>query len=167
MSLGSAVNDLRTVTADLASAVAELVMITYEDRPTGSELAVVDRLAETVSEVQSSAVLAGQRVAEIRDPRTLPLHLDAIDAAIAAAAITYWRDLRSFDAVHDLRRAAAKQGIEWRTWVQSIELSLVRCEPPVLAASATVAAAWREVGELLTHYLKPPLEADVPDATHS
>lgn len=162
MSMGSAVIDLRNVTSALEEAVAELVMISHEDRPAGSEVAVVDRLAETVSELQSAAVEARRQVAEIRGSRMLPAQLPAVEEAVAACSLTYWRDLRSFAPLHDLRRTASRRGVEWRTWQQSIELSLLRCEEPVLQATRTVRSAWQEVGELLTHYLMPPVEAVAP-----
>lgn len=164
MSLGSAVIDLRNVTSTLEQAVSELVMIAHEDRPVGSEVAIVDHLAETVSELQSAAVLAARHVAEIGGPRALPNHLPDVDEAVAGCSTTYWRDLRSYAVLHDLRRTASRRGVEWRTWQQSIELSLLRCEAPVLQATRSVRSAWQEVGELLTHYLTPPGEAAAPGA---
>lgn len=164
MSLGSVVIDLHNVTSALDQAVGELVMIVHEDRPAGSEVAIVDHLAETVSELQSSAVLAARRVADVRSSRALPSHLPYVDEAVAGCSTTYWRDLRSFEALHDLRRTASRRGVEWRTWQQSIELSLLRCEAPILQATRTVRSAWQEVGELLTHYLTPSVEAAAPGA---
>ena len=78
MSLGSALIDLGTVTTRFEQAVGELVMIAHEDRPTGSEVAVVDRLAETVSELQAAAVEAARRVAQVRGARLLPDHLAGV-----------------------------------------------------------------------------------------
>lgn len=160
MSLGSALIDLGRVTTGLEQAVAELVMIVHEDRPAGSEVAVVDHLAETVSELQAGAVEASQRVGRVRGARMLPDHLAEVDDAVAACATTYWRDLRAFAPLHDLRRTASRRGVEWRTWQQSIELSLLRCETPVLEATRSVRSAWQEVGELLTHYLIPQASTD-------
>ena len=165
MSTRSAFDGLHAATSALDSAVAGLTMTTVEDRPVGAELAVVDRLAATVAEVQSSVVLAGQRIAEVLDMGTLPMHLGAIDAAIGASAITFWRDLRSFDAINDLRRATAKRDVEWRAWQQSFELSLLRCEQPLLDATAAVAAAWREIADLLTKGPNLPGQADVSYTT--
>ena len=153
MSLGSALSDLRDASAGLDQAVSELVMIVHEDRPAQSQIAMIDHLAEVVSELQGAAVQAAQRVAAISEPRLLAGELWYVDEAVADCAETYWRDLRAFAPVQELRRTAYARGLEWRTWEGSIELSLLRCETPLLHTTNAVRAAWQEVGELLTHYL--------------
>jgi hypothetical protein len=155
MSLGSALTDLRDASTGLEQAVAELVMIVHEDRPAESGIAMIDHLAETVSELQAAAVQATRRVTAITEPRQLAGQLWYVDEAVADGASTYWRELRAFAPVQELRRTASSRGLEWRTWQRSIELSLLRCEAPLLHTTHAVRAAWQEVGELLTHYLPP------------
>lgn len=167
MSMTSALASLRETTADLNQAVAELVMIALEDRPARSEMAIVDRLTETVSELQASAMLAHHRVAAIVDPRALAAGLALVDEAVAACASSYWRDLRAFDPVRELRRTAYSRGLEWRTWQRSLELSAIRCEGPLDRAGQAVRAAWVEVGEHLDGYLPRLRSPELPPAEPS
>jgi hypothetical protein len=162
MSLSSALHDLEESTTVLGDAVSELVMIVHEDRPSSSQIAIVDHLAEVVSELQADAVLAAERLRQLTDPRQLADRLPYVDDALAACAETYWRELRAFARVSELRRTAATRGVEWRTWQRSLELSLLRCEAPVLRATAAVRSAWQEIGELLAHYLRPATPEPAP-----
>jgi hypothetical protein len=149
MSLSTAVQDLRTSVADLNGVVAELVMIVHEDRPSGSDLALVDHLAEVVSELQAGVVGASSTLSALTDPRQLPDRLPMIDEQLGASADHYWRDLRGYEAVAELRRSAQGRGGEWRTWPGSVQASVQRCDAPLAAVTAALRAAWREVGELL------------------
>ncbi len=153
MSLTTALDELRGANSSLAEAVSELVMTVHEDRPLHSEVAVIDNLAEVVSELQASVVQAAAELQDVSDIRQLPNRLPGVDAAIAASGVRYWRDLRSHAAVAELRAAAQRHGVEWRTWQSSLEQSQLRCEEPLLRSAASVRAAWREVGELLSLYL--------------
>lgn len=155
MSLESAHAELRAHSRELGQAVAELVTIVHEDRPHGSEVAVVDALTETVSELQSDAVGAAELVDRVREPRSLPIYLSRIDEAVAACATTYWRDLRAFEPLGELRLAARRGGHEWRSWQHSVEASQLRCEPLLQETTAAVRAAWGEIAELLGLYLPP------------
>jgi hypothetical protein len=166
MSLESAHADLQARVRELGQAVTELVTIVHEDRPHGSEIAVIDALSETVSELQASAVHAGEVIARVRTPRELPAVLGHVDDAVARCRSTYWRDLRAHRPLSVLRRTASEHGREWRTWQRSIELSLSRCEPGLAGAEDSLRGAWAEVAELLTLYSRPDLRPDVsPDAS--
>jgi len=162
MSLSTAVQTLRTSVADLNAAVSELVMIVHEDRPTGSDLAMVDHLAEVVSELQAGVVAASSTLAALTDPRQLPERLPLIDRELDSASVRYWRDLRGYEPTVELRRSARGRGGEWRTWPGSVQASVMQCEEPLVAASSAVRAAWREIGELLTLYLPVPYAAPSP-----
>src|SRR6478609_951885 len=123
MTISLALHDLRDATARLSEAVTELVMIAHEDRPEGSEVAAVDSFAEQVSELQSAVVMAGRVLAAIDGTDQLARRMADVDAAIAAAALRYWRDLRSYDATAAMRQAARRGRADWRSWQVSIEQS--------------------------------------------
>jgi hypothetical protein len=163
MSLSSALHDLQEATTVHGDAGTELVIPVHEDRPSSSQVAIVDHLAEVVSELQADAVLATERLRQLTDPRQLADRLAYVDEALAACADTYWRELRAFARISELRRTAATRGVEWRTWQRSLELSLLRCEGPVLRATGAVRSAWQEVGELLAHYLRPATPEPAPN----
>jgi hypothetical protein len=167
MSLESAHTELRTRCRDLAQAVTELVTIVHEDRPPGSEVAVIDRLVEVVSELQASAMQAADEVDTLVESRELPARLGRVDAAVAECRTTYWCDLASHRPLAILRRTAHEHGREWRTWQRSIELSLSRCELALEGAGQAVRAGWLDVGELLTHYTHAGVTGPWPEATQT
>lgn len=156
MSLESSYAELCTRCSDLEQAVTELVTIVHEDRPPGSEIAVIDALRETVSELQAATVRANELLAQVTEPRAVPSYLGRIDDTIAVAERTYWRDLRAFGPISQLRRAERRDGREWHTWQRSVEASELRCEAPIAGARAAVQGAWREAAELLELYLPNP-----------
>jgi hypothetical protein len=156
MSLESSYAELRTRCRDVDQAVTELVTIVHEDRPRGSEIAVIDALRETVSELQAATVQANELLAQVTDLRALPSYLGSVDEAVTTAERIYWRDLRAFGPVSHLRRAERRDGREWRTWQRSVEASELRCEVPLVEARGAVLRAWREAAELLGLYLPNP-----------
>jgi hypothetical protein len=153
MTISLALHDLRDATARLSEAVTELVMIAHEDRPEGSEVAAVDSFAEQVSELQSAVVMAGRVLAAIDGTDQLARRMADVDAAIAAAALRYWRDLRSYDATAAMRQAARRGGADWRAWQVSIEQSQERCEQPLLDAVTRARSVWLELAELVSLWL--------------
>lgn len=157
MTMSAALQDLRTSTSRLSEAVTELVMIAHEDRPEGSETAAVDAFAEQVSELQASVVLAVHELARIDGPRQIADRMAFVDRAIAAAALRYWRDLRSYDATATMRQAARRGRQDWRAWQVSIEQSQQRCEGPLEEAIAGTRAVWQEIAELVSIWLAHPL----------
>jgi hypothetical protein len=167
MSLKSALDDLRGSHATLRQAAFELVMTVHEDRPLRSEVAVMDHVAEVVSEFQAAVVEAGDRLEAATRERLLTEELPAVDQAVATAAEHYWRQLRAYAPVAELRRAARGGTAEWRRWQGSLEQSLLRCEEPLDQTAASVRSAWREVGELLGLYLPPPAESRAPESAET
>lgn len=167
MTVNLAVRDLRTATTRLAEAVAELVTIAHEDRPAGSQPAVVDHVAEQVSELQGAVVDATRELAAIERPSPSQVvdRMPAVEEALARAALCYWRDLRSYDAAGSLRRAARRDGADWRAWQASVAVSEQRCEQPLLAATAAARAVWLELAELVGLWLAHPPPVAVPTPT--
>lgn len=167
MTMSAALQDLRTSTSRLSEAVTELVMIAHEDRPAGSEVAAVDAFAEQVSELQASVVLAVHELARIDGPLRIADRMAFVDGAIAAAALRYWRDLRSYDATAPMRQAARRGGQDWRAWQVSIEQSQERCEQPLEEAVTGTRAVWQEIAELVSIWLAHPhTHGHTPDHTH-
>lgn len=156
MTIAHVLHELRASTGRLSQAVTELVMIAHEDRPDAGDTAAVDHFAEQVSELQSSIVTASQELAGIEGPARLAERMAHVDSAIAAAAVLYWRDLRSYDATTAMRQAARRGGKDWRAWQVSIEQSQERCELPLLEATADVRAVWVELAELVSLWLSHP-----------
>ncbi|MEP9364543.1 hypothetical protein ABLE68_16370 [Nocardioides sp. CN2-186] len=153
MTISLALHELRDATARLSEAVTELVMIAHEDRPDGSEVAAVDSFAEQVSELQSAVVTAGRVLAAVDGTDQLARRMADVDAAIASAALRYWRDLRSYDATAAMRQAARRGRADWRAWQVSIEQSQERCEQPLLEAVTRARAVWLELAELVSLWL--------------
>ena len=169
MTISHALQDLREATSRLSEAVTELVMIAHEDRPEGSDTAAVDAFAEQVSELQASVVLAVHELSRIEGPFRGADRMDAVDRAISAASLRYWRDLRSYDATSAMRRAARGGRPEWRAWQVSVEQSQQRCEQPLVDATAGTRAVWLELAELASIWLSHPSlnDAGVPAAENT
>jgi hypothetical protein len=134
---------LRVATVQLSGCVAELAMITLEDRPVGSEVAAVDSFAEQVVELGSSVALAVREAAAIEASASVAT-LPAVDAALADASLRYWRDLSSYGPTSEMRKLASAGGREWRAWQRSVELALQRCEQPMVDALAAVRTVWAD-----------------------
>jgi hypothetical protein len=126
----------------LWQAVSELALIVHEDRPTATDLAAVDDLAERVSELQGD--VAEARALLSNDGAFVP-SLPRFAAHLDAAQLRYWRDLRSFPAVSALRQAARRQGGELLAWWGSVEASAARCEEPFAATASALNACWQEI----------------------
>ena len=171
MSMTMALDELRTANTALQQTIAELMMTALEDRPRGSEIAAVDDLVETISELQAAAAQAGTELRVLADSRGLPAAMPRIGSATSECALTYWRDVRAYPVVSRLRATARGRGIEWRTWQRSLEDSELRCEAPLLRSIESVQLAWREIGELLCLYLpyvsEQPAQASASAATMS
>jgi hypothetical protein len=150
------------MTSELSSVVCELVMIVVEDRPRSSDLAMVDDLTETVTELQGAVAEASEAISGVPDPRNLPETLPPVADALQAAQLRYWRDLRSYECIAELRRAARGRGSEWASWHRSVEASAQRCEQPLARAASALSAGWQEIAELLTLYLPAVSSAPEP-----
>jgi hypothetical protein len=153
MSMTTALDELRTANTALQQTITELMMTALEDRPHGSEIAAVDDLVESISELQAAAAQAGTELGGIPDSRGLPAAMPRVGSATSECALRYWRDIRSHAAVWRLRTTARGRGTEWATWQRSLEDSELRCEAPLLRSVESVELAWREIGELLCLYL--------------
>lgn len=158
MSMTTALDELRMVNTDLQRTIAELMMTALDDRPCDSEIAAVDDLVETISELQACAAQVGTDLMSIADSRELPAAMPRIGAATAECALRYWRDLRSHDAISRMRTTGRGRGMEWAAWQRSLEHSEMRCETPILRSIESVELAWREIGELLCLYLPATTE---------
>lgn len=164
MTLITAEQTLIRAVEQLWQAVCELVLIVHEDRPHDADLAVVDDLAEQVSELQGEVAAARQllRAAEGRMVAELVPSLPQVGAQLDAAGRRYWRWLRSHAPVAELRRTARRnRGCELVGWQQSVEASAERCEEPLAACAAAMHACWQEVcGVTPDLASSPPVPAD-------
>jgi hypothetical protein len=153
MSMTTALDGLRTANTALQQTIAELMMTVCEDRPDGSEIAAVDDLIDTISELQATAALVGAELGAIGDSRSLPAAMSRIGSATAECAVRYWRDMRAYPPVSQLRATARGRGRERAPRRPSQEDSEFGCEQPLLRTLDAVQLAWREIGELLCLYL--------------
>jgi hypothetical protein len=130
----------------LWQAVSELVLTVHEDRPVDTDLVVVDDLAEQVSELQGdiAAVREILEPARAADADTFA-RLPYVAARLDAAGTRYWRELRAYGPVGELRRAARRGGGEFSAWQRSVDASVQRCEEPLTDCVAALHARWREL----------------------
>jgi hypothetical protein len=126
----------------LWQSVSELVLIVFEDQPEDADLAAVDDFTERVSEVQ--AHLAAAR-GLLQGAGRLTQRLPAVHVHLAAATTRYWRDVRAFGPVVELRRVARERGGALPAWLRGVEASARRCEHPLGAATLALNSCWQEI----------------------
>jgi hypothetical protein len=143
----------------LWSAVGELVLITVEDVPRPPGLAVADDLTDAVTGLQGEVAACRELIA-VAPERLSARTLASVQEQLTAAASRYWRSVRAWEPVSELRQGARTRSLEWTAWADSVLASAARCETPLLAAEASCQAAWTELIEAT----KPALRG--PETTH-
>jgi hypothetical protein len=141
MTFTQAHGNLTAAVEDLWRAVGELALTVFEDRPAGCELAVVDDLAERVSELQGDIAAARILLRDNAAVTTLPTVARHLDAAHRR----YWRDTRSYRMALALRRGIRGGNRELHGWRNSVDVGLERCEEPFAATYAVLNTCWQEV----------------------
>lgn len=155
MSLTSSSDQLAQRVQALWLAVCELVVTVHEDRPQDSDLALVDDLAEKVSELQSDVDAAQQLLRSAPAVTMLPASLPEVTAALDRASTRYWRDLRGYEATRQLRATARSRGRQWQAWRRSVEQAEEACEEPLQGAVDALREAWSVLAELVALRLLP------------
>jgi hypothetical protein len=136
--------------------VSELALTVLDDRPVDADLAVLDAFAEQVSELQGA--VAGARELLVADESPVRRSLAEVAAHLEAAEAVYWAELRSFERMSEVRRAARRCGPEAVAWRGGVDASLQRCLAPLALTREAMLAAWAEVDrqlDLLTRTMSP------------
>jgi hypothetical protein len=142
--------DLCSAIERLWLTVGELSLSANEDQPGDGDLAAAEYLAERVIEFQGRIAQARQHLAGL--PPAVPEQglvrgLPAMDALVRRTHAFYWRELRAYNAVAQLRAATRRRGGAWPAWWQGVEQSIERCEGPVADADEAVGSVWLELAE--------------------
>jgi hypothetical protein len=145
---------LHRAVRDLWTAVAELVLSTNDDQPEESDLASAEHVAQLAVEIQARlaealARFAGGPPASTEDALR---ELADLERLLREASLIYWRDLRAYGPVSQLRSSTRRRRGAWPSWWSGVEQSLQRCEAPLVAAGQAVSTAWREL------VIPPPTE---------
>jgi hypothetical protein len=147
---------LHRAVRDLWNAVAELVLSTNDDQPEESDLAAAEQVAQLAVEIQARlaealAGFAGGLPATVEDALR---ELADLERLLREASLIYWRDLRAYGPVSQLRGSTRRRGGAWPSWWSGVEQSLQRCEEPLVAAGQAVSTVWHEL--LTPPPTKPP-----------
>jgi hypothetical protein len=137
---------LRSV-RDLWSAVMELVLSTNDDQPVENDLASAEHVAQLAVEIQARladalAGFAGEPLASTED---VLRELFDLERLLREASLIYWRDLRAYGPVSQLRGSTRRRGGAWPSWWSGVEQSLERCEEPLVAAGHAISTVWHEL----------------------
>jgi len=132
---------------DLWFAVAELVINANDDQPEESDLAAAEQAAHLSVEVQArlAEALGGITDNPPASPQDALRELSAVDRLLHEADLIYWRDLRAYGPVSQLRGSTRRRGGAWPSWWSGVEQSLERCEDPFITAGRAVGNAWHEL----------------------
>ena len=152
------VDDSRTAlhraVRDLWDSVTELVLSTNDDQPEESDLAAAEHVAQLAVEMQArlAEALTGFAGGPPVSTEDAFRELFDLERLLREASLIYWRDLRAYGPVSQLRGSTRRRRGEWPSWGSGVEQSLERCEEPLVAGGQAVSTAWHE---LLT---PPPTE---------
>jgi hypothetical protein len=123
-------------------AVSELVLTTNEDQPEQSDLASAEHVAEVALEIQGRVAEALEVLARVG---AAGRGIGDVERLLREAALLYWRDLRAYAPVSQLRGSTRRRGGAWPSWWSGVEQSLDRCEEPLVVAGRAVGDAWHEL----------------------
>ena len=138
---------LHSCVRDLWVAVAELVLSCNDDQPEEGDLASAEQVAQLTVEIQArlADVLAGFAGGPPVTREDALNELCRVERLIRDAGVIYWRDLRAYGPVRQLRGSTRRRGGAWPSWWSGVEQSLERCEGPLVAVDEAVGTAWHEL----------------------
>ena len=138
---------LHRAVRDLWIAVAELVLSTNDDQPEESDLASAEHVAQVAVEIQARLAEALARFASGPPAGTEDAlrELYDLERLLREASLIYWRDLRAYGPVSQLRGSTRRRRGAWPSWWSGVEQSLERCQEPLVAAGQAVGTAWHEL----------------------
>lgn len=152
MTVDHSVATLQGALRELWLSVAELVLSTNDDQPFESDLASAEHVAQLAVEIQGR--LAEALTLFAAGPPTSPEDalraLAGVERLVREVELIYWRDLRAYGPVSDLRGSTRRRSGAWPSWWSGVEQSLERCEEPLVAVGRAVGAAWYELANLPT-----------------
>lgn len=162
MTMASAQIQLQRQLEGLWEAVTELAVTVLEDQPADARTALVDDLADTVSDLQGDVHHALDRLRGSRSRLALAELLPDIGCTVDRARTRYWRDLRGYRPVAALRGAALAHGSDWRAWQRSVERAQGRIEEPLVRVDSALQAGVAEVSQLVALGLLPVERSEAP-----
>jgi len=132
---------------DLWLAVAELVLSTNDDQPEQSDLASAEHVAQLAVEIQAriAGALTPFAAGSTSSIENALREVCDVERLVREANLIYWRDLRAYGPVSELRSSTHRRRGAWPSWWSGVEQSLERCEEPLVAAGQAVGNAWHEL----------------------
>jgi hypothetical protein len=132
---------------DLWLSVGELVLSTNDDQPDESDLAAAEHIAQLAVEIQArlAEAMAGFTSGPPASTEDALREIYGVERLIREASFIYWRDLRAYRPISQLRSSTRRRGGAWPLWWTGVEQSLERCEEPLIAAGRAIGALWHEL----------------------
>ena len=146
---------------ELWLAVAELVLSTNDDQPVQNDLAPAEDVAELAVEIQGklAEAMATLSAGPPETSRDALREVGVVESLVREASLIYWRDLRAYRPIAQLRSSTRRRKGVWPSWWFGVEQSLQRCEGPLVAVGETVGAA---LNELATPPQPDPTSLNIP-----
>jgi hypothetical protein len=138
----------------MRTAMEDLSVCVRVDRPSGSDVAFLDTLADRtedlsalLGEAADSAAIGHQASKHPLDPDRARLALGLCQDRFNALARRFASELATYDIVTDLAGAADERGGEWPGWVASVREELRRCQTLIDDVNQALLACWEDVAE--------------------
>lgn len=142
--------------AALQEALESLRLTAVEDRPLRDEVLLVDRLANTIDDLQGWVKEAAEAAG-----RTLPASRHPFDAHRLREALSlannrfiqleykFLSETISHDEINELSLFGLRRGREWLGWTGSVIQALDQCRAPLRELDEALLLCWRELCERL------------------
>lgn len=155
MALGKTFRELVGQLGKLGEAFHEL-RITFGDKPTQGDVALVDRLGDSIEDAAGwleEALAAGVNAEKaVEHPLNIELarkELTTCQERFNRTAQQYSVELVSYDRIAELARFGRQRGGEWKRWAETVKEVLERCREPLYDANQALFHCWQELVERL------------------
>lgn len=152
MGLEAAFQRLQVELTRLREALSDLRVTVTEDCPLNNQVALVDHVENTVTDLLGLVEEALNAIGSIG--RAVPGPLDRAGVARNSLLLTHRRlhrltqdyrnKLAAYDNIYSLRQLGRERGGEWQSWCSVVKQAIESCAAPVDAVHEAIQDCWEE-----------------------
>ena len=150
MTIRAAFEHLQTALGSLADRLAALSTVVTQDRPSGGENSLADRLDDSISEIRGWLTESNTVLCEVQAPAgASAAALTAVHKNCNRISELFFTDIAASVSVNQLSSFARERGGEWNAWARAVLCAIGDCQVPLFDLNRAVQAAWEEFAERL------------------